>query len=87
MNDRNQIFEERITARSCRALWCAVLLDNWNTAAKTITRNMTGQTVFDIRTAREWFGSSDFEAVCALIGLDPDPILVKHKARGIDDAR
>lgn len=55
---------------ACRALWVAVLAQEWRTAfpPPRIT------TISDLRAAeaRAWLAGSDCAEICTLIGIDPD---------------
>lgn len=55
-------------ARSYRALWCAVLKDQWDLAVKPVARDRE----FEVLAARRWFGGRDFALVTSFAGLDPE---------------
>lgn len=74
--DRNQIEEQDIDPRACRALWCAVVSEQFRLA---VSPNTVDRPV-EISAARRWFGTRDFFMVCALAGVDGAWVLwgVRH---------
>lgn len=70
----------------CRALWAAVLLECWLTAAMAPRLAVPGaDKLKDSRErnraeCRDWFGSPDFHLVCAFIGFDSDAVLAAFRA-------
>lgn len=64
--DRNQIREQTIQPRACRALWCAVIEDQFRLAVSPCRSDHKSQ----VCSAQNWFGSRDFFMVCALAGVD-----------------
>lgn len=70
----------------CRALWAAVLLECWLTAATPVRLAVPGadklkdQRERDRAECCDWFGSPDFHLVCAFIGFDSDAVLAAFQA-------
>lgn len=70
----------------CRALWAAVLLECWLTAAMPVVDqrmkrpNVRDQRMDEAKACRAWFGSPDFHLVCAFIGFDSDAVLRAFRA-------
>jgi hypothetical protein len=62
----NQIIEHEVCPRACRALWCAVIEDQFRLAVAPRASDLPRE----IDSARRWFGSRDFFMTCALAGLD-----------------
>lgn len=73
-------------ADDCRALWAAVLLECWLTAAMPVrlvvpgARNLKDQRESERAECRDWFGSRDFHLVCAFIGFDSEAVLAAFHA-------
>ncbi|PIE15160.1 MAG: hypothetical protein CSA68_07360 [Rhodobacterales bacterium] len=65
----NQIIEQDIDPLACRALWCAVIKEQLRVAKLPDWGNGHAKP-YEVISARRWFGSRDFFAVCALAGLD-----------------
>lgn len=69
---------------ACRALWAAVLLENWRTARGECTwpngRGHDGGREVAQRQAAAWFGSEDFDVVCMFVGVDRDAVLAAFRA-------
>lgn len=74
--DRNQLLEQSVEPRACRALWCAVISDQIQLVLAPCYRDLPSE----VSSARSWFGSRDFFTVCALAGLDGAFVLsgVRH---------
>lgn len=74
--DRNQIEEHDIDPRACRALWCAVVEEQFRLA---VSPKMADRPA-EISAARRWFGTRDFFMACALAGVDGAWVLwgVRH---------
>ncbi len=64
--DRNQLIEQDIDPNACRALWCAVIEEQFRVA---LTPRRSDHPV-EIAVARNWFGTQDFFEACALAGVD-----------------
>lgn len=75
--DRNQIEEHDIDPRACRALWCAVVEEQFQLA---VSPKMADRPA-EISAARRWFGTRDFFMACALAGVDGAWVLwgVRHR--------
>ncbi|WP_394208210.1 hypothetical protein [Paracoccus litorisediminis] len=65
-----------IDPAACRALWCAVVIENWNVAVAPSSQEHS----LDIHRCRDWFGCPDFHRVCEMAGLDGDDLLVAYRA-------
>lgn len=81
--DRNQIEEQDIDPRACRALWCAVVEEQLRLAVSPRVADRP----YEVDSARRWFGTRDFFMACALAGVDGEWVLWgvrKHPAlRGV----
>lgn len=69
--DRNQLEEQDIDPRACRAVWCAVIDAQFSLAVDPKLADRP----HEVASARRWFGSRDFFMVCALAGLDGNWVL------------
>lgn len=72
----NQLKEQQIQPETCRALWCAVISEHWGLA----TAPRKSDRPHEIASARRWFGSRDFFAVCALAGVDGAWVMEGYRA-------
>ena len=66
-----------VTDDGCRALWCAVIMRAAaDIAAPEPAKRVNGNDMNgrEWRQARDWIGSRDFREVCALAGLEPEPV-------------
>lgn len=75
-------FDARLNASRQRALWRAVIEEQLRLAG--LAHEVVRSSAFDIRAARRWFGSDDFETVCHLAGLEPDAVL-RHVSAALAD--
>lgn len=62
-------------AQGYRALWCAVLVEQWKIAfgQGSMVRPI------DVRAAHDWFGSSPFQQVCSLAGVDSGFVMRRYR--------
>lgn len=67
---------------ACRALWCAVVAENWNLAVMPAPSE--GAAV--VGAARSWFGSRDYHEVCDLAGVNADDVLMAYRAARLPGA-
>ena len=83
------IMPDDLDLKSCRRIWCAVLLGEWR-AVFIEERPRGGVAPWKGRgggrnprdmTALRWFGSRDFHMVCALAGFDGAAVLARFRAR------
>lgn len=70
-------------AEAARALWCAVLMEQWVLA----TDPNPSDDEEEVIKARRWFGSKWFYRVCALAGVEAEAILSACRDRGMDVSR
>ena len=63
----DHISKEDIDACACRALWCAVIKEQWQLAFQPLNADRD----HEITAARRWFGGRDFVLAVTLVGLDP----------------
>lgn len=64
--DRNQLAESLVSVGACRALWCAVMTEQFRLAIAPLAMDRR----VEVDQARGWFESKDFRTVCSLIGLN-----------------
>lgn len=89
------ILPEDLDLKSCRRIWCAVLLSEWRAVfladrprgGVAPIRGRRGRAGHPDMAALRWFGSRDFHMVCALAGFDGMAVLDRFqalcRARGI----
>ena len=78
--NQNQVVEGNINPESCRALWCAVIMVQWNLVFKPCRVDWQ----YERPAALRWFDSAAFEQVCSLAGFDPDWLREEFQARLLD---
>ena len=61
-----------VDAVACRALWCALIWDQWKIAMSPDDQFLKAT---EVCNARRWFGSKDFYIVCALAGIDAEYVM------------
>jgi len=85
--NNNAVLENRESLQAMRALWCDVIQLAWDDAfftSKAVGYETLGKLEGIQRTARSWFGTSDFREVCAMAGVDDAAVYdaFKRKVRG-----
>ncbi|PHS21762.1 MAG: hypothetical protein COA84_15215 [Robiginitomaculum sp.] len=84
IGNSNTIIETRISTSSCKKLWAAVLLAQWDLVFKSSKKKSHFALRFptgDVMAARRWFGGRNFSIVCDLAGVDPEYVLDRFEEK------
>lgn len=76
---RAQVREHVMDLAACRALWCAVIQEQFALAMRPVPTQM--DRAYEIDGARRWFGSRDYHIACSLAGVDAAKLLTGVERR------